>query len=113
MRDSRPLASLARIPARTRALALTILALSLAAAVHAAEPLTVMSFNIRYGTADDGPNRWTERRQFVADVLREHAADVVGLQEALDFQIREITEGNPAYAVVGVGRDDAKTKGEF
>ena len=107
------MASLARIPARTRALALTILALSLAAPVRAAEPLTVMSFNIRYGTADDGPNRWTERRQFVADVLREHAADVVGLQEALDFQIREITEANPAYAVVGVGRDDAKTKGEF
>jgi D-aminopeptidase len=107
------MAPLARIPAPTRALALTILALSLAAAVHAAEPLTVMSFNIRYGTADDGPNRWTERRQFVADVLREQAADVAGLQEALDFQIREVTEANPAYAVVGVGRDDAKTKGEF
>ena len=45
--------------------------------------LRVMSFNIRYGTANDGANRWPNRRELVFGVLREHDCDVVGLQEAL------------------------------
>ena len=27
----------------------------------------VMSFNIRYGTADDGENRWERRKEFLAE----------------------------------------------
>lgn len=77
------------------------------------EPLAVMSFNIRYGTADDGDDRWTARRALLIDVLRRQNADVVGLQEALDFQIREIVAALPRYAVVGVGRDDGRAAGEY
>jgi endonuclease/exonuclease/phosphatase family metal-dependent hydrolase len=79
----------------------------------AAEPATVMTFNIRYGSAKDGENHWTLRRTFLFEVIREQNADVIGLQEALDSQIREIVEAVPGYAVVGVGRDDAKTAGEY
>ena len=79
----------------------------------AREPLNVMSFNIRYGTAADGENRWTERRKLLFDVLRREQADLIGLQEALDFQIREIVAAIPRYAVVGVGRDDGKAAGEY
>jgi endonuclease/exonuclease/phosphatase family metal-dependent hydrolase len=79
----------------------------------AAEPMTVMTFNIRYGTARDGDNHWTLRRTFLFDVVREQSADIIGLQEALDGQIREITEAVPGYAVVGVGRDDGRTAGEY
>ncbi len=77
------------------------------------EPLAVMSFNIRYGTANDGENRWANRRALLFDVLREADADLIGLQEALDSQIREIVAALPAYAVVGVGRDDGRTRGEY
>ncbi len=77
------------------------------------EPLTVMSFNIRYGTAKDGENHWTERREMLLDVIREQDADIVGLQEALASQIDEIVAAVPVYAVVGVGRDDAARAGEF
>jgi endonuclease/exonuclease/phosphatase family metal-dependent hydrolase len=77
------------------------------------EPLTVMSFNIRYGTAPDGENHWTGRREMLFDLVREQKADVIGLQEALDSQIREISAAVPGYAVVGVGRDDALAKGEY
>jgi endonuclease/exonuclease/phosphatase family metal-dependent hydrolase len=77
------------------------------------EPLQIMTFNIRYGTAKDGDNRWTARREMLFDVLREGDADVVGLQEALAFQIDEIVAALPQYAVVGVGRDDAGRAGEF
>ena len=76
-------------------------------------PLAAMSFNIRYGTANDGENRWPLRREFLIDVMREQAADVVGLQEALDFQIDEITAALPVYGVIGVGRDDGGRKGEY
>jgi endonuclease/exonuclease/phosphatase family metal-dependent hydrolase len=77
------------------------------------EPLTVMTFNIRYGTAQDGENRWNARRDLLFDVIREQDPDVLGLQEALDFQIDEILAALPAYAVVGVGREDGRRAGEF
>lgn len=77
------------------------------------EPLAVMSFNIRYGTAKDGENEWTRRRTMLFDLLREQDPDVIGLQEALDFQIDEIVAAVPGYATIGVGRDDGRARGEF
>jgi endonuclease/exonuclease/phosphatase family metal-dependent hydrolase len=85
----------------------------LAQAPPAREPLTVMTFNIRYGTAPDDDNHWTARRDMLFDLVRAQNADIIGLQEALDAQIREISAAAPGYAVVGVGRDDAQTKGEY
>lgn len=76
-------------------------------------PLVVMTFNIRYGTANDGENRWELRKNFLIDVVREQNADLVGLQEALDFQIDEIVAAIPSYGVIGVGRDDGARKGEY
>ena len=79
----------------------------------AREPITVMTFNIRYGTAKDGDNEWTRRRTMLFDLVREQDADLVGLQEALDFQVDEITAAVPGYATIGVGRDDGGARGEF
>jgi len=75
--------------------------------------VTVMTFNIRYGTARDGENHWTKRRDLVFGVLQREKPDVVGLQEALRFQMDEIHAAVPGYAEVGVGRDDGKKKGEY
>lgn len=75
--------------------------------------LGVMSFNIRYGTANDGENRWPLRRDLLLDVVHQVDADVVGLQEALHSQIVEITTAVPVYSVIGVGRDDGRTRGEY
>jgi endonuclease/exonuclease/phosphatase family metal-dependent hydrolase len=46
-------------------------------------------------------------------VVRAENPDLLGLQEALAFQIDEITAAVPGYGVVGVGRDDAAKGGEF
>jgi endonuclease/exonuclease/phosphatase family metal-dependent hydrolase len=73
----------------------------------------VMTFNIRYGTADDGPNHWRHRREAVIGLIDGRGEDFVGLQEALRFQIDEIVKGVPRYAFVGVGRDDGVDAGEF
>jgi endonuclease/exonuclease/phosphatase family metal-dependent hydrolase len=75
--------------------------------------LVVMTFNIRYGTANDGENSWDKRKDLVFDVLRRNSPDVVGLQEALRSQINDIRMALPLYAEIGVGRDDGKTKGEY
>jgi endonuclease/exonuclease/phosphatase family metal-dependent hydrolase len=79
----------------------------------ATAPLTVMSFNIRYGTANDGDNHWLKRRDQLFDLLREQQADVVGLQEALHGQIEEILQAVPGYDYVGVGRSDGRRAGEY
>jgi endonuclease/exonuclease/phosphatase family metal-dependent hydrolase len=75
--------------------------------------LRIMSFNIRYGTANDGENHWKNRKEMVFDVLRDHKPDIVGLQEALDFQIAEICKALGKYGRIGVAREDGKTDGEF
>jgi endonuclease/exonuclease/phosphatase family metal-dependent hydrolase len=72
----------------------------------------VMSFNIRYGSANDGVNKWEARKNLVFDVIRENAPDVVGLQEALRFQIDEIREGVSGYGEIGEGREGGEL-GEY
>jgi len=72
-----------------------------------------MTFNIRYGTANDGENSWPNRNQLVLDVINDHGPDVLGIQEALDFQLGELSEAMDGYGVIGVGRDDGITDGEF
>lgn len=74
--------------------------------------LRVMTFNIRYGTADDGMNAWDHRREMVVSLIGDWKMDVVGVQEALRFQLDEIEAGT-GYAEIGVGRDDGRTKGEY
>ncbi len=74
--------------------------------------LLVMSFNIRTGNANDGPNRWANRWDMVCDVVRRYDADLVGLQEAYRFQVDRIVETLPEYGWIGVGRDDGRAEGE-
>lgn len=75
--------------------------------------LHVMSFNIRYGTADDGDDSWPLRAAFVAEVIDSVAPDVLGLQEALRFQLDELDTALPGYDEIGVGRDDGHEAGEY
>jgi len=84
-----------------------------AAAVEpAGETGKVMTFNICYGTANDGEDHWDYRKEMVFDLIAGHGADVVGLQEALDFQVSEIRRAVQGYGVVTAGRDDGLQAGE-
>jgi endonuclease/exonuclease/phosphatase family metal-dependent hydrolase len=64
--------------------------------------LNVMSL-IRHGMAKDGKNHWKFRRNRVCELLNQYRPDVLGLQEALDFQISEISAALPGYKKVGIG----------
>ena len=75
--------------------------------------LKVMSFNIRYGTADDGENSWPLRNDAVIEFLGTSGYDIIGLQEVLFEQLQEIHRALPHFHWVGVGRDDGETQGEY
>lgn len=76
--------------------------------------LNVMSFNIRCGSCEkpDDINHWSKRKDLVADLIRKHRPDLIGLQEAELFQVRDLTVLLADYEWIGVGRDDGKEKGE-
>ena len=94
------------------AVAVVLLA-AVADAQRAEFPLRVMSFNIRYDEPRDGVNAWANRKQKVADVIRFHKADLVGVQEALLTQLRDLEKLLPEMAWCGVGRADGKQSGEY
>ena len=80
---------------------------------QAADNLKVMSFNIRYGTARDGDNAWELRRGALLETIDAFGADVLGVQEALHFQLDELVAAMPRYQRIGVGRTDGVEAGEY
>ncbi|MEQ8272300.1 MAG: endonuclease/exonuclease/phosphatase family protein [Deltaproteobacteria bacterium] len=77
------------------------------------DPLKVVGFNVRYGTAKDGPNAWPHREALVIRHLASLDADLIGAQEVLDFQLDALRAGLPEHTAFGVGRDDGATRGEM
>jgi endonuclease/exonuclease/phosphatase family metal-dependent hydrolase len=77
------------------------------------QPMRVMSFNLRYNNTGDGPNSWPYRKAWVAQLIRFHDADVVGVQEALSGMLADLDTLLPEYARIGVGRTDGKMAGEY
>ena len=75
--------------------------------------LRVMTFNIRYGSAPDGPDAWPNRRAALFALVGERAPSILGVQEALRFQIDELAARFPHLGAIGVGRDDGAQRGEY
>ncbi len=51
---------------------------------------SVMTYNVRYGLADDGKNSWEFRRDNLTDLINHYNPDFLGTQEGLPFQINYI-----------------------
>jgi len=97
---------------KKQSLLLALLVL-LAATAAQAQPLCFLTYNIRYDNPADGADAWPLRRDFLVAQLRFHAPDVFGIQEGLQRQVEYIETQLPAYARVGVGRDDGREAGEY
>jgi endonuclease/exonuclease/phosphatase family metal-dependent hydrolase len=96
-------------------LGLLVILLFSAAGLRAQEAaLNIMSFNIRCGSCEQPTsiNHWSQRRALVADLIRKHRPELLGLQEAELFQVRDLAADFVDYGWCGVGRDDGKEKGE-
>lgn len=78
-----------------------------------AQPMNVVSYNIRFNNPNDGINAWPNRIDMVTGLLKFHEADIFGLQEALVGQIEDIAQHMPGFKWFGTGRDDGKKGGEF
>lgn len=75
--------------------------------------LNVMTFNIRYDNPDDNLNNWKYRKEEAVKLILSEKIDILGAQEVLVNQLKDISKKLPEYAVIGVGREDGKEKGEF
>ena len=86
----------------------SVLTLSLAA-----QTITLMSFNIRTSTADDGSNNWEYRKEAAARMLRAEHPDVVGMQEVRPNQEAFFRERlSDMYDGVSVSRDPSNDNDE-
>ncbi len=79
--------------------------------------LRVMTFNLRYADYDSAsPRSWGRRRPAVAALLRQEAPELIGTQEGLYRQLREINEDvqqpGKRYDWIGTGREGG-SRGEF
>lgn len=75
------------------------------------KPLTIASYNLRYASAT-GPNSWPERRPLIREVIHSINPDLIGTQEGLHHQLKDIAEDLPGYDWIGVGREGG-TRSEF
>ena len=78
-----------------------------------AQPLNIMTFNIRYNTAADSLNAWPYRKDKAAGQILFHDAHIIGVQEALHNQMLDLQSQLTRFKYVGVGRDDGHQKGEY
>lgn len=63
--------------------------------------LTVFSLNLRFGLADDGPNRWCNRKTFFPLLLNSYPSDFYAFQEVNDFQARDLQAMLTDYRFIG------------
>lgn len=75
--------------------------------------INVMSYNIRYDNPGDSAHAWPFRKERVANLIKYHEADLLGLQEALEHQVKYLDSALNEMEWVGVGRDDGQSQGEF
>jgi endonuclease/exonuclease/phosphatase family metal-dependent hydrolase len=86
-------------------------AASISAEPTSAQPVSIMTYNIRYLNTRDGDDVWDRRKTTVFETLA--TTDIVGLQEVVLKQLDEIKAATPDWTWYGVGRDDGKSAGEF
>ncbi len=91
--------------------AFLLLGTLLASGQEPAVRLRVMTFNLRYAS-NSKPNAWPDRRAVVKNAILTNAPDIVGTQEGLYRQLRDIAEDLPTYTWIGEGREGG-SRGEF
>jgi endonuclease/exonuclease/phosphatase family metal-dependent hydrolase len=78
-----------------------------------AQELTVITYNIKLDYPKEGENSWKNRKPFFFNQLKFYEPDVLGVQEAMPNQMKDMNSLLVNYDFVGVGRDDGKDEGEY
>jgi endonuclease/exonuclease/phosphatase family metal-dependent hydrolase len=81
-----------------------------AAQAFAAEPLKIVTYNIRCLNRSDGEDYWPKRVDAVTDFLSDY--DLIGLQEVTKPQFEQLKTRLRGFESYGLGRSDGKSGGE-
>jgi endonuclease/exonuclease/phosphatase family metal-dependent hydrolase len=73
--------------------------------------LCVMTYNLKFASPDP-PHPWPDRRPLMVELIETYAPDIIGSQEGLYPQIKDIQADCPAYDWIGLGREGG-SRGEF
>ena len=65
---------------------------------------SVMTLNLRFGLAADGPNAWQYRKKLLPELFASHPTDFIACQEANDFQVVDLTAMLNDYDLIGLRR---------
>lgn len=79
---------------------------------NAQENYSIMTYNIRLGSVDDGGNHWDKRKQDLVDLINYYEPDFLGTQEGQSPQMNFIKENSPQYQFIGKPRTNDEN-GEF
>lgn len=67
--------------------------------------IKVMTFNLRVEVFEDGINSFSNRKDRVLSVIKDHNPDIIGFQEATESMKKWLNVVLNDYVVVGCGRD--------
>lgn len=76
-----------------------------------ADDLVVMTYNVRYAS-DTPPNSWPQRLPVTVAMIEEYQPDVIGTQETLYRQAKDLDRELPGYGWIGLGREGG-SRGEM
>lgn len=76
-----------------------------------AADLCVMTYNLRYAS-NQRPNAWPDRRPIMAECIKRVNPDIIGTQEGVYGQLKELAADLKEYEWIGLGREGG-SKGEF
>jgi endonuclease/exonuclease/phosphatase family metal-dependent hydrolase len=62
---------------------------------------SVMTFNLRFGLAKDGPNAWEHRKKLIPGLFQAYPVDFMGFQEVNDFQADDLAAILVDYSLIG------------
>ncbi len=76
------------------------------------QSISMLTYNIRYGLADDGENSWKYRKEFLASQINFYNPDFLGIQEGLPFQLFYLDSLMHKHHFIGESRN-TDGKGEY
>jgi endonuclease/exonuclease/phosphatase family metal-dependent hydrolase len=76
-----------------------------------ASELVIATYNLRFAS-DEAPNAWPDRRPVVKALLDRYQPDLIGTQEGLYHQLKDIAADQPDFDWIGLGRDGG-SRGEL
>ena len=82
-----------------------------AGSLYAGDALCVMTYNLRFA-APTGPDAWSTRRPLMRECINSISPDIIGTQEGLYGQLKDLGADLPGYDWIGQGREGG-SKGEF